>query len=1061
MFIRFFYIFILFLSSCDINRDPIPVSNLDQDNLKYKKLYLDLTLSDTLKKTNEIGSSSLLYTGSLNDTDYVYSIFSFDKEIFQNYDLCNSDSLSFKELYMTIDMVGEYQLNESDQDINYNNSSNNENILVDTQPFFGYWIDYSDLKDTEGNNIDINETWAESDLKLFNKIDFSSLISSLDNSKRLVIHKHLGKYFIDLSDKLIDNENDCAILNEFSCLEGCIWIDYDDEEKIDECLELKTLNICTTIENQNSKLLLLGSDPNVDILYEIVSSEYTSDYSNTEPYLNIVYDEYEELTKESNKFIVNNATNQIGSSFYIADTLINNHNSFFIANFLNNELGPIGSIEVSDSVLWSNYDCNDNDEVCINSFILMESDTTNQEEILMDIEIDLINEDNFDSTGINFWLDNIRYIEYQSDPNNDNWVDANNNGIWDEDEGTENNQIYDNGEFYQDYGLDQCSDMYEDAENGCLCNYPFEDCDESALIYNFEGTQGNNQFDLGENYYDLGLDGCSDEDERGAILNDDGTIDGELSWLCGTCEPNEINDIDNDGNCDFDPNNDNYNIDPSEDNWLDCGSDHICPDDEEYIGSDLDDSETNGSWDIGEGTENNDKWDDGEIFLDFGLDGLSQNDIGYSDEDGTELNGLYDFYDLNGDGIQQSTELGEPYFDYGLDGLKNLDESGYNLYGTEANNLWDSGEEYEDCGEDGICDDQDTSDDWNIDPNKDFWLDCGSDHICPGDENYIEADSNGTEKNSIWDNAFCSNNTFLDQNECEDNGSEWYEAEFAEGNSIWNEGEFYQDYGLDQTQDQDELFILDQKVGVSSTDSTFYNYLNEEVIFYPEHLNQEEDEVKIWISSITKTDLDSKLKVEVSYINNPSIVGVEFRLNHEIYSIDILDWNEKTRNVAKVDNSSYIKDASLFNNNLIKPYNSLFMNYAYGISTKLNFKGLDTLINDAKQNGYIINETNSYLKLFLNKNDDFYLKSNSYIINFNELDSIENKLLFSYFVSNNPDSIVIPIGNLLQNYINNVSNYNDGIGLSLEANQYPAFFNFNNILIDTLKPPILQVYYFE
>ena len=1051
MFIRFFYIFILFLYSCDINRNPIPVSNLDQDNLKYKKLHLDLTLSDTLKKINKIGGSSLLYTGSLNDTDYVYSIFSFDKEIFQNYDLCDSDSLSFRELYMVIDIIKKYSLNENNSDINHNSNNTNQNISLDASPFFAYWISYDELKDSEGNNI-LDQNWQEDDLKTLNGIDFSSLLHTLNQeildtilndgdyefvisepNQRLFIDHHLGKYYINISDQLIGNENDCAILDESSCLEGCIWID-------DECSELKSLNICNS-NIQSSYFLLLASNPTLDFLYEIASSEYTSDYSNTEPYLNIVYDEYEELTKVSNKFIVNNATNQVGSSFYIADTLINNHNSFFIANFLNNELEPIGSMEVLDSVLWSNYDCDDNDEVCINSFVFMESDTTNQEEVLIDIEIDLINEDNFDSTGINFWLDNIRYIEYQSDPNNDNWVDANNNEIWDEDEGTENNQIYDNGEFYQDYGLDQCPDMYEDAENGCLCDYPFEGCDESALIYNFEGTQGNNQFDLGENYYDLGSDGCSDEDERGAILNDDGTIDGELSWLCGVCEPNEVNDIDNDGICDFDPNNDNYNIDPSEDDWNDINNNSI--------------------WDVGEGTENNNKWDDGEIFLDFGLDGLSQNDIGYSDEDGTESNGIYDFYDLNGDGIQQSTELGEPYFDYGFDGLKNLDESGYNDDGTEANNTWDSGEVYEDCGEDGICDDQDTSDDWNADPNKDFWLDCGSDHICPGDEAYIEADSNGTEKNSIWDNAFCSNSTFSEQNECEDNGLEWYEAEFAEGNSIWNEGEFYQDYGLDQTQDQDELFILDQKVSVSNTDSTFYNYLNEEVVFYPGYLNQEEDEIKIWISSITKTDLDSKLKVEVSYMNNPSIVGVEFRLNHEIYSIDILDWNEKTRNVAKVDNSSYIKDASLFNNNLSKPYNSLFMNYAYGISTKLNFNGLDTLINDAKQNGYIINEANSYLKLFLNKSDDFYLKSNSYIINFNELDSIENKLLFSYFVPNNPDSIIVPVGNLLQNYINNVSNYNDGIVINLETNQYPPIFNFNNILIDTLKPPILQVYYFE
>ena len=1034
MLIRFFYIFILLLSSCDINRDPIPVSNLNQDNLKYKKLYLNSAVSDTLKQINSIGSSSLLYAGSLNDSDYVYSIFSFDAEIFQNYDLCNADSLSFKELYMVIDMVKEYSLYDN-SDINDNSNNTNDNISLDAPPFLAYWVSFDDLQNSEDDNI-INSDWNEDDLIILDQVDFSSLIYNFnaDNSKRLFVDHYLGKYYINISDKLINNTNQCLDVElESECIEECIWTD-------NQCLELKNLNICD-IGIENSNFLLLASDPNSDFLYEIASSEYISDYSNTEPYLNMVYDEYEELTKQSNKFIASNSTNYIGSSLYIADTLLNNYNSFFVANFLNNELEPIGSMQISDSLLWSNYDCNNSDEICIDSFVFMESDITNQENILMNIEVDLINESNFDSEGINFWLDDIKYIEYQSDSNGDNWIDINDNGIWDDGEGSENNQIYDNGEFYQDYGSDQCPDMYEDSNNGCLCQYPFDDCDESLLIYNLEGTQNNNQFDLGENYYDLGSDGCADEDERGAILNDDGSINEELSWLCGVCEINNINDTDNDGNCDSDPNNDNYNIDPSDDDWLDINNNDV--------------------WDIGEGTENNGKWDDGEIFLDFGLDGLSQGDIGYADSDGSELNGIYDFYDLNGDGIQQSNELGEPYFDYGIDGLRNLDELDYNLYGTQGNNMWDSGEDYDDCGQDGVCDDNDMSDDWNVDPNQDFWLDCGSDHICPEDEEYIAADSNGTERNSIWDNAFCSNSSLLDQNTCEDNGSEWYEAEFSEGNAVWNDGEFYQDYGIDQTQDDDELFVLDQKIDVSSTDTTFYDYLNQQVGNYPNYLNQEQDSLKIWISSITQSDLGSKLNIEISYINNPAIVGIEFKLSHDIYSVDILDWNEKKRNVAKVNNSSYIKDASLFNNNLLQQSNSLFMNYAYGISSKINFDGLDTLINDAKENGYIINESNSYLKLFLNKGDNFDLKSNSYIINFNELDSSENKLLFSYFVPNNPDSIIVPIGNLIQNYINNVSNYNDGIVLSLEANQYPPLFNFNNIVLDTLKPPILQVYYFE
>ena len=133
-------------------------------------------------------------------------------------------------------------------------------------------------------------------------------------------------------------------------------------------------------------------------------------------------------------------------------------------------------------------------------------------------------------------------------------------------------------------------------------------------------------------------------------------------------------------------------------------------------------------WNPNEGTENNNVWDEGELFLDFGLDGISEGDGGFKDIDGSELNGIYDFYDLNGDGIQQNNEPGEIFFDYGIDGIKNSDE-GYNPSGTEGNNIWNFNEFFDDCGIDNDCNDNNIADNWNIDPNQDFWLDCGSDQL--------------------------------------------------------------------------------------------------------------------------------------------------------------------------------------------------------------------------------------------------------------------------------------------------------------------------------------------
>ena len=141
------------MCSCDINNDPIPVSNLNQDNLEYDKFMLDNNLSDTLNTLNQFGNSSLIYSGSVNDSDYVYSIFKFDKKIFENYDLCTKDSLSFKELHLVLDVVNEYSFNSSDNDISNNTNNMNDNISFDAPPFFAYWLNYDDIKNSENGNL--------------------------------------------------------------------------------------------------------------------------------------------------------------------------------------------------------------------------------------------------------------------------------------------------------------------------------------------------------------------------------------------------------------------------------------------------------------------------------------------------------------------------------------------------------------------------------------------------------------------------------------------------------------------------------------------------------------------------------------------------------------------------------------------------------------------------------------------------------------------------------------------------------------------------------------------
>ena len=957
------FLFILFLISCDFNDTPVSVDDINQDELKYKEFSLNLELSDTIQKLPPIGESLLMYSGQgYNGTD-IYSIFSFDNEVFSNYDLCIDDTISYNNLYLVLDLVNDYSLNQNEND---NQPPNND---MDAPSISAYWVDYSDIVNSNEENL-INEDWLESDTYLFSDININFNQLNSDDSKRLFVENILGKYYIDLTNQLVlnnENDNNCINYNQNECNSSdvCIWSDT-------QCRALiNTINICNS-EYNSDKLLLIVS--NSDITHEFASSDYISDYSNTEPYLNILYDDFEELIKKSNKFMLNTIIpNYATTNYYISDTLLNNYNYIFISNLFNQQTIE----ELDDSLIWSDYTFD---------IPLIDSDNLNVEHHLLDVNIDLINIDNYASSGISFWLDNIKYLKYDDDPNNDNWNSEDSTG-------TEGNNIWDVGEYIEDYGLDLCSSYFEDGLGGCVV-------DSTMSAYNIDGTEGNNNWDDGESYSDYGLDACPD-------LYEDG-IGGCLCSLLEACDQEPVcEDEDLDGLCDngLDPNLDNYNSDPSEDDWFDTNN--------------------NQEWDEGEGLEGNNQRDEGEPFSDVGLDGLLESLVGYSDEG--ENDNTYNY--------------GEPYFDTGPDSLFSINEPNYNIIGRQNDKLYQFGEPFDDCGIDSECDDNDISDNYNIDPNNDNWNDCGSDGFCPNNDNYIEPDEDGTELNGLWD---------------ENEGTELNGLHNIDNNIE----EYFEDYGLDNIENNDELVLDSQKISVSMTDTVFFDYLNSS--YNPiDFSSQENDSLKVWISSVEKNS-DSTMKISISTLSEHQILGLEFKIKHDIYTTQVMDWNSKERNVAKVDFDSYIKDFSIFDNSnpIIPSESNLFMNYAYGISTLLNFDSLDYFIDNNRD--VIINENNSKLKLFFNKNDsNFILESNSYMIDVNKIDSTEVTTLFSYFVQNNPDSLVIPIGNLMQEYINNEHNYGDGILINLNPNQYPPMYNFNNIILDTTKTPTIEIYYFK
>jgi len=924
---NFLFLFLFILFSCQFDDNPISVDDINQDQLQYRKFNLNLAES----KNNQIlpisDESIVFYAG--NDT---YGIIKFDYNTFMNYDLCDIDSLDYKSIYLVLDLINEYNSNSSNNSLPQNN--------IDIPDISAYWLNESDIEiySKTDSVYNLQNDWLDSEnfIKDSIYINFSQINN---NDYRLFVDQALGKYYIDISDKII------------------IQDDLNDQ-----------ISLC---DNNLDKILMIKS--NSSKTYEFASSNYISDFVNTEPYLSIIYDEYQELNKTSNKLIIKDLIPSItNTNQFISDSLLNSNN--FI--YLSNSHDDLVIQQIDDFLIWSDY---------YFSQPILDSSQLEQDVNLVNIDLNMVNKVNYDSTGVKLWLDNIKFLKYFNDFSNDNW-----NSI--DSTGTEGNMMWDEGEYLEDFGLDMCNSFFEDGFGGCVV-------DSTLSAYNILGTENNGIWDFGENFEDFGLDACPDiyEDSNEGCL----CIDLDNCDVEPICE-----DTDFDGLCDngIDPNLDNFNNDPANDDWFDINN--------------------NNEWDNGEGLEGNNQWDEGEPFSDVGIDGLKYELVGYYDVG--EDNGLYDY--------------GEPYFDTGIDSLYSPQEYGYNITGKQNDMLYQFGENFDDCGIDNNCNDNSLIDDYNIDPNNDNWKDCGSDNICPNDINYVEPDLDGTELNGLWD-----------QNE----GTELnFQHDSMNGIS-----EHFDDFGTDNVEDIYETSTINTLNEISISDTIFYDIQGDAIQYFNQSINQQNDSLKLWISSISMQN-DSILVANIKTNSQIIPASLEFRINHERYSTEVFSWINKERNVAKVNSNSFINNLSLFKNNFQNIlHKNLFLNYSYGIIPTLNFDEFDDFIYDNQD--IVINENNSKMKLYFDiNNEDYILESNNFIIDFlNESDSVST--LFSYYVPNDPDSLIVPIGNLVQQYITGETEYDNGVMIGLDPNQYPPSYNFNNIIIDTLNLPYMEIYYYK
>tara|TARA_A100001011_G_scaffold400837_1_gene519621 strand:- start:5946 stop:9164 length:3219 start_codon:yes stop_codon:yes gene_type:complete len=660
------------------------------------------------------------------------------------------------------------------------------------------------------------------------------------------------------------------------------------------------------------------------------------------------------------------------------------------------------------------------------------------------------------------------------------------NGIWDIGEKYENNKIldwedqnqdldYDYGERllenYDDFGLDQCANEYESGNNGCYNELGLNN-------YNPLGTESNNRYDYGEKIIqDHGSDGCPDEYEDG--------IGGCLELL----NPNYNSD-------NFDPNGDNYNSDPSKDNWNDYGSDGCPDEYEDGNGgclqsvnqnyssenSDLNGdnysfldnpggTQSNSLWDSGEGTEQNNMYDLGENYYDFGIngvpdqleenpeadnwqdcgsDGLCANDVGYDspDLDGTEGNGVWN----EGEGTEGNSlrDLGEPYDDFGSDNLINWQEPSYSIGSdaTENNGSFDENELYEDSGVDGCFNEYEDGnggcfesinpdyDENNIfDPNEDYyiddinsddWGDCGSDGLCANDAAYDSPDLDGTEGNGVWD---------IGEGKEGNNQIDWNDSNFNniidESELIVGQSENWYDEGYDNVSDSDEYLESG-------------NYLSYNVIHGPgltaqlfsdegfdaniDNLIDTSKDINLWISEIYKQGGNYIAIIKVQVSSSTKAIEFNFRHSPNIYTDNVL--TDYTSVYYSSYNEGMIQDVSVYpinqiNDNLLS--NNIFMNYHRGIEMVLNFGEIEEFFTDST---LIINKDNTNLYLFLDRSDPNYYFESGFLdiecVNFNQslyLDRV-------YFDSS--DSLIVPIGDVVQKFVNKESNY-DGFNLRLSG----------------------------
>ena len=337
------------------------------------------------------------------------------------------------------------------------------------------------------------------------------------------------------------------------------------------------------------------------------------------------------------------------------------------------------------------------------------------------------------------------------------------------------------------------------------------------------------------------------------------------------------------------------------------------------------------------------------------------------------------------------------------------------------------------------------------DPLGDNWQDCGSDSDCS-----IQ-DEDGSQGNGVWDigegtelngkiDWIDSNlNNRIDIEDCM-NDEDMCEIWFDDGQDLKPDSIEYLDAGS---------FLSNNIIHDSGLSADFY--LDQDFSADISDLIDDSKDLNIWFSSITTSSNPEIYEAKIGLRLKKPAKAIEFKVSHSpnIY-LDSIE-NSYT-SIFYGGSDSLINDISVYNIpelNTPQSSNNIMLNYGQGIKSHLDFEGLSNFIDS--DSSILIDKNNSSLILYSNYIDnEYYFESGFADIYFSDQNIFLKRIYFD-----NMDSVSIPIGDLMQRFVDKEFDYN-GINLEIDGNGYnfnrPIFYK-SNVDENSVYNPKLNIMY--